>query len=202
MNHDHQNCEKFQILVSAMLDDELTPEEQTDLGQHLEQCDACRHLMNRFEAVNKGVELLSQPEHVPGGIKSKLEKTAVKTETFVVTRQKPSARDWLSVWRLIPLATAASVVFGLAFLATRTPEPVAAEQFSTEQFVKPVQELQFISEQQQRDQELMLKLLGMDLRSLRLELNQLDAESPERKKFSKRIDAMIERVREFESNNQ
>lgn len=199
MSLENQNCEPFEMFISSRLDDELTTDEQTLLDEHLQQCDSCQELVIRFQRVNASVESLSHPLSHPQPQTDASNQPDQATETFVVTRNKPVLKDWLSVWRLIPATTAAMVLVGLIVFATRTPEPIAAKQFSTDAFVEPVQQLQFISEQQQRDQDLMLRLLGMDLRSLRLELNQLDADSPERADFAKRIDAMIERVRNFES---
>ena len=83
-----------------------------------------------------------------------------------------------------------------------TPNPVTAEQFSPEEVVRPIKELHLINLQQQRDQELLLRTLGMDLRSLRLEIAQLDSGSEERQNLENQINAMIEKVREFESQTQ
>lgn len=35
------NCERFHLLITGYLDGELTPEEQTELLEHLEHCTAC-----------------------------------------------------------------------------------------------------------------------------------------------------------------
>ena len=76
-----------------------------------------------------------------------------------------------------------------------------AEQLTAEQFVKPMTDLNRINHQQQRDQDLMLRTLGMDLRSLKLELKQLENAAPEeRLRLEKQIEKMLHRVEEFETN--
>ncbi len=192
MNPNEKDCE-FEPMVSAMIDNELSLDEQTILDDHLAGCDSCHRLVRDFESVNISVDSLSFA-HGFGHADT-------HTEKFVVTRQKQSLSNWLSVWRLVPLAGVASLLIGL-LLVTAQPAPEAtAEQLTPEQFVKPMTELNRINHQQQRDQELMLRTLGMDLRSLKLELKQLEDAGPEdRAQFEKQIEEMLERVQKFEAD--
>jgi hypothetical protein len=82
------------------------------------------------------------------------------------------------------------------------PTPAKADQVTPEQIVKPMKELHLINLQQQRDQDLMLRTLGMDLRSLKIEIAQLEPGSPERKLLTEQVEAMIEKVRLFESTSE
>ena len=194
MNPNNQNCDDFEPMVSAMIDGELSLDEQGLLSSHLDDCVACRRLLTDFEAVDIAVETLA-----PASSLATLEK---QTETFVLTRQKPSLKSWLSVWRLVPLAAVAALMVGMFLVTTNQTAPVAtAEQLTAEQFVKPMTDLNRINHQQQRDQDLMLRTLGMDLRSLKLELKQLENAAPEeRLRLEKQIEKMLHRVEEFETN--
>ena len=192
MNPDNQNCDQFEPMVSAMIDGELSNEEQLLLGNHLERCESCRELTRDFESVNVAVDSLAAA--TGSDHDSKL------TETFVVTRQKQSLHNWLSVWRLVPLAGVAALLIGLFIVATQPAPQASAEQFSAEQFVKPLSDLNRINQQQQRDQELMLRTLGMDLRTLKLELKQLDNAGSDRDRIEEQIEAMLQRVQKFRAD--
>lgn len=190
MNSNDQKCEQFEPLVSALIDGELSGSELELVNAHLADCQSCRELRDDFAGVDGCVvALASGPanEHI--------------TETFVVTRQKPVLKNWLSVWRLVPLATVAILMVGLFIVTTDQTAPEAtAEQLTAEQFVKPMTDLNRINQQQQRDQELMLRTLGMDLRSLKLELEQLEnAGSEDRARFENQIEEMLDRVEQFEA---
>lgn len=190
MNSDNQHCAPFEPMVSAMIDNELSVEEQTLLLKHVDECDSCRQLMAEFESVNACVDSLA------------VAKDSAQTETFIITRQKPTLKPWISVWRLVPLAAVATLMIGLFIVTTNQTAPKAtAEQLTAEQFVKPMTDLNRINQQQQRDQALMLRTLGMDLRSLKLELMQLENAGPEdRKRLEQQIEQMLQRVQQFEAN--
>jgi len=190
MNSDNQRCAPFEPMVSAMIDNELSVEEQTLLLKHVDECDSCRQLMAEFESVNACVDSLA------------VAKDSAQTETFIITRQKPTLKPWISVWRLVPLAAVATLMIGLFIVTTNQTAPKAtAEQLTAEQFVKPMTDLNRINQQQQRDQALMLRTLGMDLRSLKLELMQLENAGPEdRKRLEQQIEQMLQRVQQFEAN--
>lgn len=190
-----QDCEQFEPLVSAMMDGELSGEELDSVKSHLAVCESCRQLQGDFEAVNHSVVAM-----VNDAVHSARENNSY-TETFVVTRQKQSLGNWFSPWRLVPLAAVAALMVGLFIVTTNQTAPEAtAEQLTPEQFVKPMTDLNRINHQQQRDQELMLRTLGMDLRSLKLELKQLENAGPEeRTRFENQIEEMLTRVEQFEA---
>ena len=189
MKPNEQKCEPFELLISAMIDGELPADQRSELDAHLEQCESCVGLLDDFQNVDCVVESIGF-EHNPN---------ANITETFVVTRQKPSMKNWLSVWRLVPLAGVAALMVGLFLVMTQPALKATAEQLTPEEFVRPLADLNRINIQQQRDQELMLRTLGMDLRALKLELNQLENAGPEdRLRLEKQIETMLDRVSSFE----
>jgi hypothetical protein len=191
----NQDCEKFEPLVSAMIDDELLPGERIELDAHLEHCKSCGNLVLEFQQIDSAVGAMGLGPLASEG--NDIEQRV--TETIVLTRQKQSVKNWLSPWRLVPLAGVAALLVGL-FLVMAQPAPEAtAEQFSAEEFVEPLADLNRINLQQQRDQDLMLRTLGMDLRALKLELKQLESADPEdRQRIEKQIEMMLERVGSFE----
>lgn len=194
MNPKNQGCETFEPLVSAMIDGELQPGEQVELESHLDHCQSCGNLVREFQRIDDAVGALGREQRF---IEHDVENRV--TETIVVTRQKPSVKDWLSPWRLVPVAGVAALLVGLFIVMTQPPAEATADQFSAEEFVKPLTDLNRINLQQHRDQELMLKTLGMDLRALKLELKQLESAGPEdRQRLEQQIEMMLERVGSFD----
>lgn len=185
------NCDEFEPLVSALIDNELTDQERIDVENHLKCCSSCENMLHEFGQVDSAIESLGFEgnEHSSGNV-----------ETFVVTRKKPALKDWLSVWRLGPVGVVAALLIGLFLVTAQSTPEVTAEQLTPERFVKPMTELNRINLQQHRDQELMLRTLGMDLRTLKLELRQLESAQPEdRDRLEKQIETMLQRVRSFEN---
>ncbi|MFK7767442.1 MAG: zf-HC2 domain-containing protein [Mariniblastus sp.] len=201
------SCEEFEVLISAMIDGELLPTKLESLQAHLDICTNCREQATTFKTIDSlvaiGVESIGMGSIGMGsiGMQSPSDNETPTLANVKVTRPnlKVSARPnrWLSIRRLVPLAAAATLLICLAFTAIQNPKPVTAEQVSPEQFVQPVRDLHFINLQQQRDQELMLRTLKMDLRSLKLEINQLEPGSDERIKLVQQIDSMLEKVSLF-----
>ncbi len=187
MTNENNNCEPFEILISALIDDEISTHESQELETHLAVCQACHSHATGFRQVNELVDQHSSRDPFSG--------SSANTSTKVLrsTRKKSMA-----IWRLIPLAVAATLLVCFAIAAWPNPQPANAEQISPAQFVEPMKEIHYLNIQKQRDQDLMLRTLGMDLRSLKLELNELEAGSIERVKFAEQIDAMLEKVQAFE----
>lgn len=113
------------------------------------------------------------------------------------TKSKP--RPGRAIWRLIPLAAAATLLIGLGVAVWPSPQPARAELISTEQFVEPMKELHLLNQLKQRDQEVMLQTLGLDLRAMKLEIGLLDP--ADQLSMGSRIDAMLEMIHQFESNH-
>ena len=110
--------------------------------------------------------------------------------------------NWFSVWRLIPLGVAATLLVCFGIAAWPNPQPVNANQILPEQIAGPMFELETLNNQKQRDQDLMLRTLGMDLRAMKLEISQLEPGSEERERLETQIDLMIAKVRKFESESE
>ncbi len=195
------NCESYEPLISALIDGELEPAEQNELKSHLQNCPACKQRVIFFERVDAAVESLSHRS-----VADSLDNPNQRLPAHFPFAMHPPKKDVPRprrrlIWRLIPLAAAATLLICLGIAAWPFPRPANADQISASQIVKPFKELRLLNLQQQRDQDLMLRTLGMDLRSMKLEINLLEPGSVERISLATQIDAMIEKVKLYEAKN-
>lgn len=102
------SCEYYQELISRLVDDELSAEEQAVLVSHLEHCPDCAALVQAFQSISGVIaeDLEEPPEALSENVMAELRREAIKTEN----RKK---RRWKG-----PLATAAclAVVIAAAWL--------------------------------------------------------------------------------------
>ena len=118
------SCEDFEILISAMVDGELERAELAELQSHLDLCSGCRTTISDFETINLAVAVNVESS----ADSSHSEQTVVKKPVAKTVRLARSG--WMSAWRLIPLAAAATIVVCLAITAIPNPKPATAEQIS------------------------------------------------------------------------
>ena len=64
------DCEQALILISAALDDEITPSEREQLNEHLDLCADCRALAADFGLISAA---LAQEEPIPAGLTGRME---------------------------------------------------------------------------------------------------------------------------------
>ena len=102
------SCEHYQELISRLVDDELSAEEQAVLVSHLEHCPDCAALYQAFQSISGVIaeDLEEPPEALSENVMAELRREAIKTKN----RKK---RRWKG-----PLATAAclAVVIAAAWL--------------------------------------------------------------------------------------
>lgn len=102
------SCEYYQELISRLVDDELSAEEQAVLVSHLEHCPDCAALVQALQSISGVIaeDLAEPPEALSENVMAELRREAIKTEN----RKK---RRWKG-----PLATAAclAVVIAAAWL--------------------------------------------------------------------------------------
>ena len=102
------SCEYYQELISRLVDDELSAEEQAVLVSHLEHCPDCATLVQALQSISGVIaeDLAEPPEALSANVMAELRREAIKTEN----RKK---RRWKG-----PLATAAclAVVIAAAWL--------------------------------------------------------------------------------------
>lgn len=102
------SCEHYQELISRLVDEELSAEEQAVLVSHLEHCPDCAALYQAFQSISGVIaeDLEEPPEALSENVMAELRREAIKTKN----RKK---RRWKG-----PLATAAclAVVIAAAWL--------------------------------------------------------------------------------------
>ncbi len=177
-------CDEFAPMICALVDGELEHSESRRLIQHLAQCQGCSDWMASIGAVDAALvqSLDARPE------------TGVGSSPLVSSM----GGNWLS--RLVPLATAAAVLVGIGIVATPPGNP----KLTAEQIATPINDLQFLYDQRERDQQTLLKMLELELRSFRLELAQLEElaadSSAESTRLDQMIDSLIKQVKHLESS--
>ncbi|MEM9941009.1 MAG: zf-HC2 domain-containing protein [Planctomycetota bacterium] len=182
--------EAFEMAISAMIDGELDVEESLELARHIDSCPHCKKTYQWMTEVNHRVSALSIPP---------VDKPYHRENATV--QQADSSRFADRVGFLAPLIAAAVILFLIARIVVPSPQPASADQASPKEVVDSIVELSRINVQQKEDQELMLRTFNLDLRALRLELNQMDLESPKRAALAEQIDLMLEKVRAFAELN-
>ena len=98
------SCEYYQELISRLVDDELSAEEQAVLVSHLEHCPDCATLVQAFQSISGVIaeDLAEPPEALSENVMAELRREAIKTKN----RKK---RRWKG-----PLATAACLAVVIA----------------------------------------------------------------------------------------
>lgn len=125
---------KFEILVSAYLDGELTGEERELFEGHLASCDTCNHLVAEWREVEQALrrQTLRQALLDERAVADRVRKTLSRSGAFRRARRKSSLRrmrDHLSArWRQVFAAAAAVaalgvLVWGLSALGTPPGNP-------------------------------------------------------------------------------
>jgi hypothetical protein len=204
MIDNHSNCEHYEPLISAMIDGELESDERNELNSHLQNCARCKQRVVAFEQVDAAVGSLALNSAGNNGSPNSPTPYSFATAPFAMLPPKsaPRRNNKRVIWRLIPLAIAATLLICLGIVAWPNPQPANAGQISPAQIVEPMKELHLLNQIKQRDQNVMLQTLVMDLRSMKLEIDLLEPGSTERVGLTAQIDAMIEKVKLFETKNE
>ena len=71
------NCEEYQVNISAMLDGELQGRELAETVNHLAECDECMAVFRSFQALQTRIDTEIEPPEVPEGIWDGIESEAV-----------------------------------------------------------------------------------------------------------------------------
>lgn len=177
-------CE-FEPLVSSFIDNELDDNAKSDVIAHLASCETCRNLHRAFCNVDS---LVFFSDERASRLRSERSGCQPTPEPIRNSR----------LGRLVLFAIVGTLLLCVSQVLIQD-RSAAANPISPEQVAQPMQEMHMINQQQRRDQELMLRVLGMDLRALKLEISLLPEDSQERNRLTQQVDAMLERVRQFES---
>lgn len=183
MSTSQRHCEQIEMLISADLDGELNFDESTRIKTHLSGCKSCAQVRANYLQINRSIDDLGATD----AGRHLLDQPSVNELT--------SSTNW--VWRLVPFGLAASLVIAFGFmLVPSQPTPVNAQEI-----VRPFADVVEINQQAERDQQIMLKTLELELRSLRLELAQITQQDDRGAKLDARLMELINKVNQFEYSN-
>lgn len=104
-----KNCEQFQEMLSAYIDDLVQPDEKSELEEHLEKCPQCQQELNELQETVNLIRSLQGEELVPPAsfrreLRQKLESTAE------ISKPQKEKRNLFNISKLqawLPLAAAA-----------------------------------------------------------------------------------------------
>lgn len=103
-------CEKYQELISAAIDNELSSEEKAELAEHLKVCSECASLYRAFEGLSSAMtaELEEMPAELHENIMAEIRREDIKKKNKKLSKPLKTI-----------LASAACAVFivGAAFIA-------------------------------------------------------------------------------------
>lgn len=102
-------CEKYQLLISSLIDSELNDEEKSALAKHLETCHRCRFMYESFSALSQS--LSAELEDVPAGLNENI-MANIRREDIKKKNSKKLPRP---VRALIATAACAVIIVGAAF---------------------------------------------------------------------------------------
>lgn len=114
------SCEYYQEMISRMIDDELSEEEQAVLARHLDTCPACSALYAAFSGLSAAIadDLAEPPEELTGNIMAELRRADIQAKN----RRKPRWRGALAVAACLALVImAARLVPGLFQASSAAP---------------------------------------------------------------------------------
>ena len=107
-------CEKYQELISRMVDGELTAREEADLADHIESCTACAALFRAFSAISGqiGEDLEDAPLDLRENVMAEIRREEIRKKNRIPT-----------IFRAImSTAACAAIVFGVYLGVTLTKE--------------------------------------------------------------------------------
>ena len=131
------NCKKYEILISAYIDHELTPKEEKTLLKHIDECSGCR---KKLESMRVMSNQLSGLRKIEGDISERNRLIANLHEQMdKEPAPKPVIIPWLTTSRLAWVSVVAiAAILLIAFLSmnkndvspTPKPETIPAPEFA------------------------------------------------------------------------
>ena len=119
-------CERFEERISALLDGELSAEEEAELRAHLEQCPDCRAMYEAFAAVGEAVRAQEVPATLHAGIMSKVRDAQKAHHTQgVLIRLRPILAAAACLVVLVGTTLALGNTLGLGRKATKSASDTA-----------------------------------------------------------------------------
>ena len=81
------SCDKYQELISRMVDGDLSPEEKHDLADHVETCPSCSALFQAFFAISKqiGEDLEEPPLDLRDSVMAEIQRAEIRRRNRIPT---------------------------------------------------------------------------------------------------------------------
>ena len=98
-----RDCEDYQLLISRMLDDDLSGEERGELAEHVKRCPDCAAVYVAFRSLSE--QLDEEPEPVPAGLHENIMAAVRRSGLRSISPEKRRQKRWRAL-----LATAACFV--------------------------------------------------------------------------------------------
>ena len=198
MNENSLQCDEYGLLISCLVDGELTDSEREGLSDHLSGCGECRERLDTFRRLAESELPESElpaddfKDRVCRAVKAELAIVHRKPAKFVNGRRQPSRGVMLAISTVGSLA--AAVLFVTFWLNAPSERVLDAAPLADS-----LTSLEAINEQSESNQRLMLRTCKLDLRSVQLELNSLDLEKEKIREYDRRIAELANRIRQLES---
>ncbi len=107
-----EKCEEIKILLSSYLDNELTPEEQKKVENHVQECEVCKDELESFRDLNDVLNVVKAPELSSSvALKFKQEIGVIKNQEKFGVKKKPDRLFFRYV-----LSAAAIIIFSVSLL--------------------------------------------------------------------------------------
>lgn len=204
------DCDPFEILISADLDGELDAVERQVLQEHLSRCASCRGQRSNWAALHAELSHLEFPaggdhespfsEITLNGWKHELFRDCLANNSAHQTIVLPPAGDprhharrggrWL-LGIAAGVLVALSVTFGL--ISQRQSQAVAVS-------AEPLVTMHAINVQAEQDQQALVRALAMELRTMKLEMRRLDMAPEARAELEQQIDSLLVKTRQLDSS--
>lgn len=155
------NCEYFRELISGRLDGELSPDEERQLDEHLNECPSCRELAGYMGDL-KEVVGNDKPETLPPGVEKQ-----ILEKTMQAPKRRSLLREFIGGYYRVPkgLAWATFVLFLLlAANSFRVKAPSVDEEKAVIETAERVAVIQKVTLSQ--DDKVMSKTMTTDKESL------------------------------------
>jgi hypothetical protein len=193
----YMNCDDFQPLISASLDDEISDEEMQLLGSHFQQCADCRRRSKSYRQISglvRSTDLwrwLSEEEfeRVSKAYPSKQMVYSSQLEN----RAGRASHRWF--WSGAGLTAAALVLLAWSLTNWTWQRRELAPSYAEVDILSPLVSLAEINSERIRDQELFRESLELDLRALKLRVYSLDKpDTVATKRIMGKIDQLLVRI--------
>ncbi len=126
-------CDEAQEWITASVDDQLSAEERSALGNHLADCRDCRAQLERESALKRDLRRVSESITIPPALRSRIAARVRQSQTGASVASRGFERSWFSVPRLRPAWAFALVLVIVAAIAFqfRPGEDMASMALST-----------------------------------------------------------------------